>query len=106
MPGGALDAPGGALPHELALERPSPNPALGATTLRFALPRESRVTLAIYDATGRRVRDLVSGLIPAGDHTTTWDGRDGAGRLVPSGLYFCRLEAEGRTLNRRLATIH
>src|SRR5262249_8751904 len=94
-PNGTLDAPGDA-PHPLALGRPSPNPSSGPLTLRFALPAEERVSLAIYDAQGRRVCELISGIEPAGPHALTWDRRDDAGHTLGAGLYFVRLDVEGR----------
>ncbi len=90
---------------ELALSRPSPNPAAFATIIGFALPRATRVRLAIYDPLGRRTRVLVNGSTEAGVRTLPWDLRDDAGHPVPSGLYVVRLEAEGRVLTQRLAAI-
>ncbi|MBI1798185.1 MAG: T9SS type A sorting domain-containing protein, partial [Candidatus Eisenbacteria bacterium] len=104
LPAGALDA-GPLPPRPLTLERPSPNPARGPITLRFTLPRESSVTLAIFDPSGRAVRTLADGVTPAGDHQATWDLRDEAGRAVGAGLYFVRLEAEGRSLTRRMTAM-
>jgi hypothetical protein len=100
-----VDVPGAALPHELALSAPAPNPASGSCTMRLALPREARVALAVFDQQGRRVRTLLAGTLPAGEHPVTWDGRDDRGRGVASGIYFVRGEAEGRTLNRRIVAI-
>jgi len=93
------------LPPEIALRRPTPNPASGPTTLRYALPREARVSLMIYDAAGRRVRQLVSGAQPAGEHVLAWDQRDEGGVAVGPGLYFVRLEVDGRTLTQRFASL-
>ena len=104
LPVGALGVEGGALPSEVALERPQPNPTSGPATLRYALPRE-RVSLAIYDAAGRKVRELVSGWVPAGDHMLSWDLKDAAGRFVGAGLYFARLNVEGRFITQRFATL-
>jgi hypothetical protein len=105
QPSGTVDVAGEALPRELALAAPSPNPARGGTNLRFALPRETRVSVALYDQQGRRVRVLLQGAAPAGEHALAWDGRDDAGRPVASGIYFVRLGAEGRTLTRRIVAI-
>ena len=105
LPAGTLDSPADALPRMLALERPAPNPASVVVAVRYALPREGPVTLAVYDAAGRRVRALVSGPQPAGNHTTGWDLRDDTGRLVEAGLYFVWLEADGQRLSRRFATL-
>jgi hypothetical protein len=105
MPSGTLDAGAVAPPRELALAVPSPNPAVRATTLRFAVPRAAVVTLAVFDAVGRRVRVLASGGFEAGEYARSWDLRDDAGRPQGAGLYFARLECEGRTITRRLTAL-
>jgi flagellar hook assembly protein FlgD len=51
-----------------------------------------QVRLSIHDARGARIRRLVDGVLAGGGHQSTWDGRDEAGRPVPSGSYFARLE--------------
>ena len=89
----------------LAFAGPGPNPARGPVTLRFTLPRGMRVRLGVYDASGRRVRELASGAQPAGEHSMAWDLRDEGGRSVSTGLYLVRLEAEGRTLTRTVVAL-
>jgi hypothetical protein len=106
LPSGTADVPGAVLPRAVFLAPPAPNPARGATTLRFGLPREARVELALYDQQGRRVRALLSGTQPAGERTIAWDGAGDNGRALPAGLYFVRLTTEGRTFVSRLAVIH
>jgi flagellar hook capping protein FlgD len=101
---GTVDAPAPA-PRPISFASPSPNPARESFTLRFALLREARVSLAIYDAAGRRVRELASGLRPEGEQSITWDRRDGAGHTVHAGLYFARLEADGSALTQKLVTL-
>jgi hypothetical protein len=102
---GTTDVDPGTRPSEISFSPASPNPARVPITLRFALPREERVRLAIYDVSGRRVRELASGARPAGEQAIAWDLRDGAGNSVGAGLYFARLEVEGRTLTQKLATV-
>lgn len=105
LPSGALAVDGPGLPRELALSASSPQPARGATTLRLALPRAAQVRLAVFDAQGRRVRALLDEPRAAGEHALRWDGRDDAGRAVPSGLYLLRAEVEGRAFLRRVAML-
>lgn len=96
-----LDAPvreGGELP--LAPARP--NPVAGATRFAFALPTAARARLALFDAAGRRVRTLLDADLPAGSHDARWDARDDAGAPVHAGLYWARLESEGRVAVRRV----
>jgi hypothetical protein len=82
-------------PGGLLLAPNAPNPFNPRTVVTWRLPSESRMSLAIYDARGRRVVTLVSGTQPAGDGSATWDGNDEAGRPAASGSYLCRLEATG-----------
>ena len=105
LPGGTVDVPGAELPKELALSPPAPNPFRGACTMRLALPRTARVSLAVFDQQGRRVSTLLAGVLPAGERQVTWDGADDGRRPVPSGIYFVRLECEGRAVTRRIAAI-
>jgi flagellar hook assembly protein FlgD len=61
--------------------------------------------LDIYDANGRRVRQLGSSTRPVGEQTIAWDLRDESGRAVQAGLYFARLEVDGRVLTQKFATL-
>ena len=102
---GTVDVPPAAEAPGIVFSRPSPNPASGPLALRFTLRREAHVRLAVFDAGGRRVRDLFSGTRSAGEHSLQWDLRDGRGRGVGAGLYFAVLEAEGRTLAQRIVAL-
>jgi hypothetical protein len=88
----------------LALEA-TPNPAHGATTLRYALPEAGTAELRIYDAAGRRLRTLAAGGESAGRHTLRWDGLDASGRAAPGGLYFARLETRHGMTSRRFVLV-
>jgi hypothetical protein len=105
QPSGTAGVPGAGAPRELALSAPAPNPLRGSCTMRLALPREARVTLAVFDQQGRRVRTLLAGALPAGEHPVAWDGRDDGGRPVACALYFVRLETGGRAISRRLVVV-
>ncbi len=69
-----------------------PNPFNPRTMLRFILAAPGPARLSLHDLGGRRLRVLVDADLPAGDHQIVWDGRDGAGRPLPSGVYMARLE--------------
>jgi hypothetical protein len=90
--------------REFALGRPQPNPSTGVTRVRFEVPRESPVELAIYDMQGRRLAVLSKGVLAPGRHETTWDGKTG-GRAAPAGVYFVRLRSAGVDLSRRLVLV-
>ncbi len=80
-----------------------PNPFGAQTTIAFDLARRERVTLRIYDVTGRLVRTLADGSeLEAGGHRVEWNGRDEGGAQLVAGLYFCRLVAGPASETRRM----
>jgi len=78
------------------LDANSPNPFNPRTSFSFTLDKTEQVSLKIYDTRGRLVRTVVNGSLKAGsyDRVYSWDGRDDAGRVSPSGIYFFRLNTE------------
>lgn len=72
-----------------------PNPFNPRTDLRFALEGQGTVSLAVYDARGRLVRDLGARAYPAGEHAVAWDGRDASGRGAATGVYYVRMVTTG-----------
>lgn len=97
---------GGELPVAFALGAVTPNPSAQQCALALALPRASRVTAHVYDAAGRRVRELSNRSWDAGSHTLAWDLADQSGARVHDGLYFVRVEAGGLSWTKRVAVIH
>jgi hypothetical protein len=93
-PENILAAPDG-LPAATRLVGNAPNPFNPQTVVRFELRRAGPVRLDLFDLRGRLVRRLVTADLPAGRHAATWDGRDGNGRGLASGVYVCRLHADG-----------
>jgi hypothetical protein len=95
----------GGLPLETALLANFPNPFNPKTTIVYEVPGRTRVDLRAYDLTGRLVRVLEDSEVEPGRHAAEWDGKDGAGRRVASGVYFCRLEAGSVTVSRRMVLL-
>jgi len=88
----ALPADGG-----LVLRGPAPNPFNPRTAIAFALAREQRVKVSILDARGREIRILADRVFAAGPTSLSWDGRDRAGRDLPSGVFLMRAQTATRT---------
>jgi len=72
-----------------------------------------RLAVGVYDLSGRRVRDLsLESEHPSGEHRIAWDGRDGAGRLLPPGSYIVRMHlptdagASGTTAGRLVSLVY
>ena len=90
------------LPQAFALDQNYPNPFNSGTVIRFALPQDGETALSLYNASGQKVADLVSGPHPAGVHTVHWDGKTEKGAGLASGIYFYRLQAGKHVEMRKL----
>ena len=82
-----------------------PNPSRSAVSIGFALPRAGEATLRVYDVSGRLVRTLLQGSLPAGSQSVRWDRRSSSGALAPPGVYFYELRVDGQRLARRIVLI-
>ena len=82
-----------------------PNPFNAHTSISYQLSTPGPVALDLYNVSGQLVRRLVDAHEMAGVHQVTWDGTDDAGETVSSGVYFYRLQAEGRRQIRRLVLL-
>jgi hypothetical protein len=83
----------------------SQNPARGNATIRYELRAASAVDLRVYSTTGELVRVLEAGTREAGLHQVLWDGKDGLGRPVGRGTWFCRMTAGSFRAVSKLTTI-
>jgi hypothetical protein len=80
-----------------------PNPAVEAVEIAYSVPSAgSQVALSVYDMSGRLVRKLVDGPQGAGSHRVVWLGDDVDGNTVASGMYFYRLEVNGKVSTRKI----
>ena len=87
-------------PRQFELHQNYPNPFNPATTITYELAEPQQVTLTVYDAVGRTVRQLVNSQQSAGNHTVRFSGQG-----LASGLYIYRLEAGGRTEIRKMMLV-
>ena len=71
----------------------------------FGISEQGEVKLVLYDESGRRVRELTSGVRGPGVYKIRWDRKDQNGREVSGGVYFCRLETERRAVTRKLVVL-
>ncbi len=83
------------------LEQNFPNPFNPTTTLAFSLSSAAKVRLTIYDVSGGQVRGLLDKAMERGAYRLVWDGRNDAGEMVASGIYFCRLDAGAFSKTRK-----
>ncbi len=82
------------LPKAYSLNQNYPNPFNPSTTISFALVKTGKVNLTVYNVIGQKVVTLLNNeQMTAGTHMTKWNGLDGNGHSVASGVYFYKLQA-------------
>ncbi|NUM81486.1 T9SS type A sorting domain-containing protein, partial [bacterium] len=92
----------GALPKEFALFQNYPNPFNPTTTIRYALPRETKVVVTVYNILGQEVKTLVNEIQGGGVKSVLWDGKNNAGQAVSSGIYLYRIQTKEFTSTRKM----
>ena len=91
----------------LVLLAPTPNPFAGAAAIQYIAPEDAgNLTVAIYSASGRLVRELLKEPATPGRHVLTWDGKDDRGHRVAAGAYFCRASLGHDEASAKLILIH
>lgn len=82
-----------------------PNPFNPETVIRFSLEQESEVNLTIYNLKGQKIKVIADGVRQAGEHFSTWNGRDGSNREMASGIYFYRLITDFGEDNKKMLLV-
>jgi len=90
------------LPVDLRLDQNYPNPFNSSTEIWIELPQPGRISLAIYDITGRQVKTLLHEVFDSGVHKVIWDGTDNRDESAVSGIYFYTLENDTGKISRRM----
>jgi uncharacterized repeat protein (TIGR01451 family) len=96
---------GSALPSELSISAARPNPTNLGTEVRLGLPMAAQVSGKVYDVAGRIVRDLGEGPIAAGWHSLRWDLNNESGQRVGPGMYFLRVNVDGKQMMRTITVL-
>jgi photosystem II stability/assembly factor-like uncharacterized protein len=95
-----IEDPFAHIPDRFILNQNYPNPFNPATKVRFALPKSAYVTIEIYDAAGRKIKELVNSRFNPGTFEVTWDASE-----YSSGVYFYKLIAEGFVETKKMLMV-
>lgn len=91
--------------RSFSLAQNYPNPFNSTTWIEYDLATEAHVILRIFNVRGQLVKTLVDELETAGHYAVLWDATDSANQTVPAGIYFYRIEADGKTKSRKMTLI-
>jgi hypothetical protein len=87
------------------LDQNTPNPFVSGTTIKFAVAAETRVKVAVYDVSGRMVRELANKMMTAGEHTLSWDGKDSNNQQVGPGIYFYEFTTPKGSIQKKMVVL-
>ena len=90
------------IPVEYYLENNYPNPFNNATILQYQIPKETKVTLRIYNILGQLVATLVDQIQKPGVYKLTWDGRNNNKTRIASGVYIYSIETKEFTKSKKM----
>jgi hypothetical protein len=91
--------------RRLVLEQNRPNPFNPGTRIDFSIPDAAWVSLKVYDLSGTLVATLVDRRMQSGPHFAEWNGRDGRGQRVSSGVYLYELRAGDQSVTRKMTLV-
>lgn len=90
---------------DFTLLQNAPNPFAGRTSIAFVLPRAGRVTGDVFTIDGRLVAHLCDDFMIPGRHAIEWDGRDGGGERVASGVYFYTVRFGSQSITKKMVSL-
>lgn len=88
------------VPSSINLDQNYPNPFNPTTTINFDIPKQSFVSLKVYDMTGKEVQSLFEGVKQAGTYQVKFDGQN-----LNSGVYFYKLMSDGASITKSMVLV-
>ncbi len=93
------------IPDEFIVHQNFPNPFNPETEIRFALTKDSHVVINVYNTLGQQIATLTDSQYSTGFHSVHWDGKDGNGIRVSSGVYLYQIQAGEFSQVRKMSLI-
>jgi len=90
------------LANSFQLNQNYPNPFNPTTTINYSINKNGNIKIVIFDMLGKQVKSLVNKKNIAGKHQVLWNGKNDAGKTLPSGQYYYTIEMDGITKSRKM----
>jgi len=88
------------IPTQYTLSQNYPNPFNPSTKINFSLPQTGKVVITLFDALGRKVKDIVDQEFAVGNHSLNFDASN-----LTSGVYFYRLQSDNFVQTRKMVLL-
>ena len=92
----------GNLPSEYSLSQNYPNPFNPTTNISFSIVDAGKVSLKVYDLSGKEINELVNDFYTSGTYNVKWDAVDSYGNKVSSGIYIYQLHTGNGILSNSM----
>jgi glucose/arabinose dehydrogenase len=96
----ATSAENKTIPDNYRLEQNYPNPFNPATVIKYSLPEESDITIKVYDALGKEIDTIASGIFQGGIYDRTWYADK-----FSSGIYFVKMNAKSLSSDKTYSNV-
>ena len=100
-----VEAPAQPVPSQMDLLSNYPNPFNPTTQIRFQLPSQKYVEIAVFNMIGQKIKTVFAGYKTEGTHEITWDGTDLNQQSVSSGIYLCKMVCDEFVAIKRMVLI-
>ena len=95
------------VPKHLSIQNfPNPfNPDIIGTTIQYALPQETDVSITIYNIKGQLVKRILKGMHSPGIYNVIWNGKDETGKSISNGIYFYQFSTNNKTILKKMLLV-
>ena len=93
------------MPKVFSLSQNYPNPLVSGTAISYALPKDVKVTVEVFNLLGEKVQTLVNRRETAGQKVVHWNGTNASGDMVAPGIYFYRIAAGEFTATKKMIVV-
>jgi flagellar hook assembly protein FlgD len=88
------------------LDQNYPNPFNPSTLISFSMPKQSNVSLKIYNMLGQEIVALISNeIVGSGKYSVEWNGKDAANQSVATGVYVYQLKADNTVISKKMLLV-
>ena len=90
------------LANSFQLNQNYPNPFNPTTTINYSINKNGNIKIVIFDMLGKQVKSLINKNNISGNHQVLWNGKNDAGKTLPSGQYYYTIEMDGISKSRKM----